>query len=408
MLSELKNKIKKKLGFYNRNFWLFWLNALPLKFFKRTYKTSNVLLLRLDLLGDCAMFSSTAEEICSIYQGRKIDVICLSSTKPIFERIGKFNKIITLDCKPHCPDYTKVSKLIRELKSNAYDILLQPQVSKLPIADILAASVKCNHRYTIETKPGNSSTRWIAMVNWLYDKRFPYPQGWKNEFDYYASFIHGLGFPDFQSRRPSLKIKEQHFIKARYYVVYPGASYLQRAWEPFKFAEVIDYIYKKTGLVAVILGCEWERKIAEAILAKTCFLSSCNIINLMGKTSVYDVIDIIGNSEFTISNDTSGVHIACATNTPSVALVGGGHFERFLPYDIQDLKPNDNSPFVAYKRLPCYHCDWNWALIEKRNPSCLKAMQQGVTVDCISAITVSEVLPILDKILQSKHLVIRK
>ena len=82
-------------------------------------------------------------------------------------------------------------------------------------------------------------------------------------------------------------------------------------------------------------------------------------------------------SNLLIGNDTSSVHIASAVNTPSIALVGGGHYGYFLPYP-SSLK-GTHLPTVVDFKMDCYGCNWKCPYV--------KSLQQ--TVPCVSSITVN-------------------
>lgn len=395
--------IKKILKKSYLNGLLVSFNKIRNKAHTGKYKSRGVIILRLDLIGDCTMFTSTALAIRKLYTGRKMTVVCLALTKPVFERLGVFDEIITVDFRPERIEYKKLLLLFEKLREKEYDILLQPQVSKMPVADLIASAVKCNERITIETKPGNSSPRWIAFANSLYDKIIPYPRGWMNEMDYYGAFVRGLGVNDYQTTKPFLPTKKQHFIEGKYYVFYPGASWIQRAWPQKEFAHLADYIYKKTGLFCAILGTGNENWIAEKIMENADSATYYSFINLAGKTSLEDVIDIIGGAEFIIANDTSGAHIGAAVNTPTIAIVGGGHYMRFLPYHIECIKKGDRLPIAVNYDMPCYYCEWNWDIIGQRNKECLRRMQQVETLECIEKISFRKVIRELDKILRDKY-----
>ena len=94
----------------------FWRYAFRAKFHFSKYVSHKVILLRLDLIGDCTMFTSAAKAIREFYQDREMTLVCLSSTKPLFERLGVFDKIISVDFSPHNVDFQKLPPLIRELR----------------------------------------------------------------------------------------------------------------------------------------------------------------------------------------------------------------------------------------------------------------------------------------------------
>jgi ADP-heptose:LPS heptosyltransferase len=55
-------------------------------------------------------------------------------------------------------------------------------------------------------------------------------------------------------------------------------------------------------------------------------------INLIGKTNLNELVEIIRNSKLLISNDTCAHHIAAAVNTNCIVVGSGPHKGRFLPY----------------------------------------------------------------------------
>lgn len=397
----------KVLGFLRRNrrnLYYFWKYALAAKLHLKKYKSSDVMLLRLDLIGDCTMFTSAACAIRKIYKDRKLTLVCLASSKPIYERLNIFDRIIDINFKPDNVDFVSLNGLIEKLRKDEYALLLQPQASKYPLADIIAAAVRCNKRIAIETKVGNSGGHWIRMVNFLYDQFIPLPRGIVSEFDYYGAFVRGLGCPDYKTTCPVLPYKEQHFMKSSYYVLFPGGSLRQKFWPAERFAMIADYIFQKTGLQGVILGAPNEKWVSDKLMAALSPASAASVTDLTGKTSLDDVIDLIGNAELVVSNDTSGVHIACATRTPSVAINGGWHFRRFLPYHIENVKPEDQLPLVAYTEMPCYYCEWIWAIVSRRNPDCLRRLQTGGVSPCIEKVTFEQVREKVEQILKDRNL----
>jgi ADP-heptose:LPS heptosyltransferase len=378
--------------------------AIGAKLHSGEYSSRKVILFRLDLIGDCTMFTNAASAIRELYKDREMTLVCLSITKPIYDRLGIFDRIVCADFNPHDIDYKKLRALIAELRIEKYDLLLQPQISKYPLADILGAAIKCNKRIAIETKPGNSRVKWVRMVNFLYDEFIPFPRGIVSEFDYYGAFVRGVCDPNYKTKVPQLPYGKQHFIEGDYYVLYPGGSLRQKFWPAMRFAEIANHIYRRTGLLGVILGVADEQWVSDRLKQHLNTLVAMSIVDLTGKTSISDVIDIIGNAKFVVSNDTSGVHIACATNTPSVVNVGGWHFQRFLPYHIEDLKPRDKLPLVAYTEMSCYYCDWQWSIVGQRNEECLRRLKCGEPSECIEKITYEQMRDLVDKVIEDENL----
>lgn len=408
-MSKITSFILRAKGFYTRykkELRFFYKFAIPAKLHFIKYKSRKVILFRLDLIGDCTMFTSAARAIRDYYKDREMTIVCLTASRHVFERLGIFDKIITVNFKPEAVNWSIVKDIVSQIRECTYDILLQPQISKFPIADILAAAVKCNQRIEIEPmhENGNSTPRWLKLTDLLYDRKIPYPRGFVSEFDYYGAFIRGVCDPNYKTTMPQLPYKEQHFIIGNYYVMYPGGSLIQKYWSLDRYALVANHIYEKTGLTCVILGSEEEHWAADDLKNHLNIKVYPSVIDLMGKTTIEDVIDIIGNAKFVVSNDTSGVHIAAATNTPSVAIAGGWHFRRFLPYSIEQIESSDKIPLVAYTEMQCYNCGWNWAIVKEKNPECLKLLQENLPSACMPAVSSKQVIELVDKILLEENL----
>lgn len=58
-----------------------------------------------------------------------------------------------------------------------------------------------------------------------------------------------------------------------------------------------------------------------------------------------------------IGNETGAVHIASALSTPSVCVVGGGHYGRFLPYK-PEKKDGKHRQEIAISEMNCFGCNW--------------------------------------------------
>jgi ADP-heptose:LPS heptosyltransferase len=132
----------------------------------------------------------------------------------------------------------------------------------------------------------------------------------------------------------------------------------------------------------VIAGSKSESNLASEIINKV----GRNIVDLTGKTTILELGGLIKGADLLISNETSAAHIGMATRTPTVCIIGGGHFDRFLPYG--GIK---NSPplSLAYLKMDCYGCNW----------SCTEDYSGNGPVPCISRVTIKEVMKKIELLL---------
>lgn len=111
-------------------------------------------------------------------------------------------------------------------------------------------------------------------------------------------------------------------------------------------------------------------------------------INLAGKTSLPEFCELVRRAQFLVGNETSAIHIAAAVGTPSICLLGGGHFGRFVPYP--SGMPG-SSPEPVYEPMPCFGCSWN----------CHLPHLKGRAVPCVTAINVVAVSAAIEQVLAS-------
>lgn len=352
----------------------------------------EVIIIRLDLIGDCAMFSGALRQIKKKYKGHKISIICLKSTRCIFERIGGIHKIYTYNLNPTNLSYKEISRLLKEIGTKKFSLLLQPQTSRPKTADVLSYLVEAEYKVAIECKPDNTTEEWKRKAEKVYSEIIRIPSGWRSEFEYYLAFLKGIGISvELHQIQPCLFYSSENKLQSRYFVLAPGASFLQRAWEPEKFAHVADYIFMQTGWIPVILGAAHESPLADEITRQSLPATLFNLQNMVGKTSVSEMVDLIANSEIVLCNDSSAAHIASAVGKNSIAITGGGHLNRFLPY------PHDFNygPIAVSETVGCEFCAWNPSLISKNTPCFQRGFQQGKNFLCICAISEDKVIQLL-------------
>ena len=131
------------------------------------------------------------------------------------------------------------------------------------------------------------------------------------------------------------------------------------------FDEIIEYIANKYNYNVLVLGAEKD------FLYATDSLKNCRAkyINLCGQTTILQAAAIISKSKLVLGVDTGLLHIACAVNTPNIALMTCYHFGIFFPY----------SKYTSAIYLPtvCMNCDnkckYNEAIcLQRIRPSTVK------------------------------------
>ena len=125
------------------------------------------------------------------------------------------------------------------------------------------------------------------------------------------------------------KKKSPYNLSHNYAILFIGASSKNRIWDMQSFAKVGRSIRTRYGFEIVLCGAPSD--IDNAKKFKKYFGE--DYIDLVSKTTLENLIDVISNCSILISNETSGGHLAIALDKPDVFIIyNGNHFGRFTPY----------------------------------------------------------------------------
>jgi len=161
----------------------------------------------------------------------------------------------------------------------------------------------------------------------------------------------------------------------------PGAAMPQKVPEPGIWARALGAISGARFSVEV-LGTAQEADLCGRVAADVRGLP--NVVgarNWAGSTTLGQFTEALRYADVVLGPDAGGIHIAIALRRPTVAVVGGGHYGRFLPWG----DPVMNR--VVTRRLDCFGCGWR----------CVRA-----STECVVTVGADEVAAEIDTILRSR------
>lgn len=153
-------------------------------------------------------------------------------------------------------------------------------------------------------------------------------------------------------------------------ILCPGAAYgPAKCWPAEYFAEIANY--KKTNAwQVVLLGSTSDDSIGHKIQQLT--KNAC--LNLIGKTSLIEAINILSLATLVISNDSGLMHLSAALDRPLIALYGSSSPEFTPPLSIKAK--------IIYLKLNCSPC------FERTCPlvhfNCLKQLTPEIVLNTIN------------------------
>lgn len=173
-----------------------------------------------------------------------------------------------------------------------------------------------------------------------------------------------------------------------YLVISPCSSNRFRNWRNWDapgYAKVVDYAFEKYGLMSVLTGgpTRVEKEYGEKITD----LSNHKPINLIGQTSLKQLLAILKKASCLVSPDSGPAHMATTVDTPVIGLYVTSNPARTGPYNSQQWVVNKYTEAI-YEETGLTVAQLPWGK-RVRNP------------DAMSRIQVEDVTDKIDRLLQA-------
>jgi len=358
-----------------------------MKSVKQSGVASGVLLVRLDAIGDFVVWLDSAKEFRRCFPGEKITLLANSSWADLAKHIGYWDEVISVSLNGLVKTPLYRWGTIRQVRKGCFDIAVQSQFSRVFLAgDSIVRASGARERITsvgdyanIGRERKRLSDRWFTCV-------LPISAKPLMEIERNAEFISALTGKQFTPHLSSIPVLYDlpiNLLPQRpYFIVFPGASVKYRQWPIEMFAEVIRYLYRKYGLLPVLCGSPSEKPLC----AKLALIADVTCLDFSGHTTLPELVEVIRGSSLLVSNETSAVHIAAAVGTPSICILGGGHYGRFMPYPEYF---DGAKPLVAMTSMDCLNCNWK----------CIHTNDRDEAYPCIASVSVEQVMACVGEII---------
>ena len=147
------------------------------------------------------------------------------------------------------------------------------------------------------------------------------------------------------SKQLPLFFTRKYFLE-RYIAIAPLASIPQKSWGLENYRLLCNKLCKNYKIL--LLGSANQQESLRFIEN-----GNKNVINTAGMFKLNDIPSIIKNGILFIGNDSGLTHIALKLDVPLIAIIGGGSYGKFFPFD----RENPNVVFLYYE-MDCFGCEW--------------------------------------------------
>lgn len=351
----------------------------------------EIVFVRVDNLGDFILWLPAARALREQWPwpGCQFVLIAHASWSAFAQSLTLFDRVISLNRRRFQRDPLYRFWWVFRLARLKPELLVTAIHSRDPTtADTIARAVNAARKIAPVGDSTAADIR-ISVSNPWYDELIPTPDTSAHESIRNRIFIERLAGIRVDVPWPVLAVPSQSRVPkvlgdAGHVVIAPGAVSPLRAWPAKLFAEIAGNISARTPFRVVLTGLASERQTGTSV-ARTC---SVPPINLIGKLSVNDLIAVLKTAKLVITNETGTAHLAAALRVPTVCLVGGGHFGRFVPYPAEACQAGITLVALQHA-MPCYHCNWQ----------CIHPIGQFDPAPCVSGITIPVVWDVVERLL---------
>jgi ADP-heptose:LPS heptosyltransferase len=341
-----------------------------------------ILLIRQDRIGDFILWLDTAKEYRKYYPPENYKIILIGNA--IWSDLAKglpfWDEVLPVNVKAFKALSRYRWNILRKVRNFGAKIAIQPTYSReFYHGDSLIRASNASKKVSSAGNMSNRDQLKSILADRWHTELIPSSPEQLSELERNAEFFSGFIKKKYLPSYPELELsgdcKIQELKCKSFYILSLGANKKYREW-PYKYyAKIAQKIHKKTGWLGLICGAENEFYLGEHI-KKLC---DAPLQNYTGQTTLSELTCLLAKSQILISNETGTAHIANAVGTPTVCILGGGHFGRFVPYP--ELSGKINNLKVVYYKMPCYGCDWK----------CVYHIKDEDPAPCISNISVDAV-----------------
>ncbi len=371
----------------------FVLSSLKKNTIQSRNKRKTVLIVRLDAIGDFVLWLDAAKELRQVYPNSQYEITLIANEAwtQLANAIPFFDNVWPISRNKFYRKMLYRYGVLRQLRRSKFDIVIQASSSRrfyLHDAIVRFSNAPCKVGLTGDRS--NISQRQECKSDRWYSKQISLSKDIVHELDRNAELVRGLAEKKFIAESPILKgsFPSEQISVRPYFVLFPGAGWAGRMWPSSRFREIAQRIYQETGWCCVICGGSGDENAAAKITKKQ---NITPMYNFTGKTSLIELVGIIQQARLVVANETSAIHIATAVSTPSVCILGGGHYGRFVPYP-RRLRGNKANPIPVFREMECFGCNWE----------CVFKSKEGEAMPCIKDISVEDTWSVVLKVIQDQ------
>lgn len=357
---------------------------------KLEHKKFDLVIIKDDGIGDYVIWNDTLRAFRDSYKGKRVLFICSKAVKQFADNEPFFNEVYAIDDNKIKGSFYALKSFLKEIHAIKTKRLVYPCWSRHFWGEICSFLIHADEKIGFKRNPTDYRSWWHYIANFfcerIYDKLVVYKE---TSYEILANEFFTKEVIDSSYKYLGRKISVPNYetsYSERYIVFAISSSKNYKTWPPLRFARIADELSQ--DYLIILTGAGKEDEDRASLICKS-VKNPQRIINLIGKSSLIQLLSLISKAYFVIGNDSAAVHMAAASHVPSICIFHQACPNVFLPYP-EGLPFSKYSPRIVYSNHNCPNkgCKFN----------CTKYV--GGLVECIDSITVKQVYDEIQKLIK--------
>ncbi len=292
-------------------------------------------------VGDAVMTTPAMGALRSAFPEAEIVVVANPLVSELFSYHPYCDRVMVFDKKGPHKGLAGLWRFSRELRQERFDlaVLLQNAIEAALMASLAGIPRRAGYR---------TDARRLLLSHGV---PVGQPEKQLHHTDYYQQMLQRLGIEGgdgnlhLSCTKEELDWAQQTLGAGDWVAINPGAAYgAAKRWFPERFAETADGLVAEYGVNIVLTGGPGEKEIGQDIAAAM----STKPLNLIGQTSVRQLMAVLASVRLLVSNDSGPMHVGAAFGVPIVAVFG--------PTDHTTTSPKADICRIIRKETDCAPC----------------------------------------------------
>jgi len=303
-------------------------------------KHNKILVIQTAFPGDAILTLPMIQMLKRKSENTEVEVLCIPSTKEIFESSPCVDSVVVLDKKGAHSKLRSFLAFVKNLKSNGYSKIICPHRSFRSALIVWMLGKIDSYGFS------SSSIPYIFKNIANYDLSVHEVQrnleliGFKYESD-------GWRILPEVTADDSSKIKVNRYIESNklsnYICIAPGSVWQTKRYPAESYRTVIKFFSGK-GYEIVLTGGTEDKSLCEELVTDK------NVLNAAGSFSLPETAELLKSARLLICNDSAPTHLGMCADIPVLTIYCSTvPAFGFYPY-------NSKSNYISYNNLKCKPC----------------------------------------------------